>query len=302
MIELSNLTKRYRDRAVVDRVSFAVTPGKVTGFLGPNGAGKSTTMRMMLGLTRPDQGSATICGRRYVDIRYPVRMVGAVLESTAPHPSLTVAGHLSWVAQSNRIGGGRIAEVLELMNLTDAANKRVGALSLGMGQRLALASALLGDPDVLILDEPTNGLDAEGIRWLRELLRRMAADGKIVFLSSHLMSEMSMVADHLLVIHKGRIIADTSVAHFVGEHARSYARVRTPMAAQLMWALAGSGGTSALAADGSMEIGGMTTAEVRKLAEDKGIPLDEVSVGYGSLEDAYLSVISDAGADGKAGE
>jgi ABC-2 type transport system ATP-binding protein len=175
-------------------------------------------MRMMLGLASPDQGSVTIGGRHYAGLRYPIRQVGAVLESAAPHRSLTVAGHLSWVAQSNRIASGRVAEVLELVDLADAAKKRVGALSLGMGQRLALASALLGDPDVLILDEPTNGLDAEGIRWLRELLRRMAADGKIVFLSSHLMTEMSLVADQLIVIHKGRIIADTSVPDFVGQH------------------------------------------------------------------------------------
>jgi ABC-2 type transport system ATP-binding protein len=302
VIEVSNLTKRYRNRAVVDAVSFAVAPGRVTGFLGRNGAGKSTTMRMMLDLTRPDQGSVTIGGRRYADLRYPIRQVGAVLESAAPHRSLTVAGHLSWVAQSNRIASGRIAEVLELMDLTDAARKRVSALSLGMGQRLALASALLGDPDVLILDEPTNGLDAEGIRWLRELLRRMAADGKIVFLSSHLMTEMSLVADHLLIIHQGRIIADTSVADFIGKHARSYSRVRTPRAAQLIWEIEGTGGTPVLAADGSLEIGGMTTTEVRKLAEEKGIPLEELSAGYGSLEDAFLSVISSAGVDGKAGK
>jgi ABC-2 type transport system ATP-binding protein len=240
VIEVSNLTKRYRNRAVVDGVSFTVAPGKVTGFLGRNGAGKSTTMRMMLGLASPDQGSVSINGRRYADLRYPIRHVGAVLESAAPHRSLTVAGHLRWVAQSNRIPSRRIAEVLDLVGLAGAAKKRAGALSLGMGQRLALASALLGDPDVLILDEPANGLDAEAIRWLRELLRRMAADGKIVFLSSHLMTEISLVADHLIVIHEGRIIADTSVADFVG-------------------------------------------------------------AGYGSLEDAFLSVTRGGGVDGGGG-
>jgi len=216
MIEVCDLTKRYRDRVAVDAVSFTVRPGRVTGFLGRNGAGKSTTMRMMLGLARPDRGTATIGGCPYRDLRFPARQVGAVLESAAPHRNLTVAGHLRWVAQSNRIASRRVAEVLDLVALAGEARRRVAALSLGLAQRLALASALLGDPGVLILDEPTNGLDAEGIRWLRELLRQMAADGRVVFLSSHLMTEMSLVADHLVVIHEGRIIADTSAAEFTG--------------------------------------------------------------------------------------
>jgi ABC-2 type transport system ATP-binding protein len=217
VIEVCELTKRYRHRPVVDGVSFTVRPGTVTGFLGRNGAGKTTTMRMMLGLARPDHGTATIGGCQYRDLRSPVRQVGAVLESAAPHRSLTVAGHLRWVARSNRIASRRIAEVLDLVGLAAEAKRRVAALSLGLGQRLALASALLGDPGVLILDEPTNGLDAEGIRWLRQLLRQMAADGKIVFLSSHLMTEMSLVADHLIVIHEGRVIADTTLAGFAGQ-------------------------------------------------------------------------------------
>jgi ABC-2 type transport system ATP-binding protein len=296
VIEVRNLTKRYRKRAVVNDVSFTVEPGKVTGFLGRNGAGKSTTMRMMLGLARPDQGTARIDGRPYPDLHYPLRHVGAVLESTAPHRSLTVLCHLRWVAQSNRIAGRRIIEVMDMVGLAGSSGRRVATLSLGMGQRLALASALLGDPSVLILDEPANGLDAEAIRWLRGLLRGMAAEGKTLFLSSHLMAEMSMVADHLIVIHEGCILADTSMAEFIKKHAQGCTRVRTPSPAELMWQVSARGGTSVLTADGSMEIRGIATPEVKQLATDHGIMLDEISAGTGSLEDAFLSVI-----DPKAG-
>jgi ABC-2 type transport system ATP-binding protein len=291
MIEVHNLTKRYGNHAVVDDVSFTVGPGRVTGFLGRNGAGKSTTMRTMLGLARPDLGTATIGGQFYRDLHYPARQVGAVLESAVPHRSLTVTGYLHWVAQSNRIAGSRVAQVLDLVGLTDASRRRVAALSLGMAQRLALASALLGDPSVLILDEPTNGLDAEAIRWLRELLRAMAAGGKTVFLSSHLMTEMSMVADHLIVIHEGRLLADTSMADFIRTHAQSCALVRTPSPARLMREVSANGGSPMLASDGSLEIKGMTAAEVKQLATDSGIILDELSTGTGSLEDAFLAVI-----------
>jgi ABC-2 type transport system ATP-binding protein len=291
MIEVRNLTKRYQKRAVVDDVSFTVEPGKVTGFLGRNGAGKSTTMRMMLGLARPDGGTARIDGHRYHDLHYPIRRVGAVLESSAPHRSLTVLGHLRWVAQSNRIAARRIIEVMDMAGLAGTSWRRVSDLSLGMGQRLALASALLGDPSVLILDEPTNGLDAEGIRWLRGLLRGMAAESKTVFLSSHLMTEMSMVADHLIVIHEGSILADTAMADFIKQHAQGCTRVRTPAPAELMWQVSTRGGSPVLAADGSMEIRGITIAEVKQLATDHGIMLDEISAGNGALEDAFLNVI-----------
>ncbi|MGH3252157.1 MAG: ABC transporter ATP-binding protein [Trebonia sp.] len=284
------MTKRYRQRAVVDAVTFTVRQGKVTGFLGRNGAGKSTTLRMILGLTRPDGGSALLAGRRYQDVRYPARQVGALLESSVPQRSMTVAGHLRWVAQSNRIDRGRIAEVLDLVDLSEAAGRRVGALSLGMTQRLGLASALLGDPPVLILDEPTNGLDAEGIRWLRELLRGMAADGRTVFLSSHLMAEMSMVADHLIVIHRGRLLADTSVADMVAQHARSYVRIRTPEPGRLSRELAANGGSAALAADDSLQVKGLTAAEIIRVAVSCGIALGELSTGSGSLEDAFLDM------------
>jgi ABC-2 type transport system ATP-binding protein len=297
MIEVCDLTKRYRERTVVDAVTFTVQPGKVTGFLGRNGAGKSTTMRMMLGLTRQDHGTAFIGGRRYQELHYPVRQVGALLESSGPQRSMTVSGHLRWVAQSNRIARARIAEVLDLVDLTEAAGRRVGALSLGMGQRLGLAMALLGDPPVLILDEPTNGLDAEGIRWLRELLRRMATEGRTVFLSSHLMAEMSMVADHLIVIHQGCLLADTSVADFVTRHARTYARVRTREPERLSRELVEKGGSPVLAADGSLEVEGLTAAEIMRVAVSSGIALDEVSAGSGSLEDAFLGITMAGGGE-----
>jgi ABC-2 type transport system ATP-binding protein len=292
VIEVLNLTKRYQRRTVVDEVTFTVQSGKVTGFLGRNGAGKTTTMRMILGLTRPDQGSATIGGRRYRELHYPATHVGALLESSAPQRSMTVSDHLRWVAQSNRISSGRIAEVLDLVGLAGVPGRRVGALSLGTSQRLGLAAALLGDPSVLILDEPTNGLDAEGIRWIRELLRGMAEEGKTVFLSSHLMAEMSMVADHLIVVHEGRLLADTSMTDFIGRHARSYARVRTPEPERLSRELVMTGGSPVLAADGSLEVEGMTAAEVMRVAAGNGITLDELSRGPVSLEDAFLEVIN----------
>lgn len=297
MIDVLNLTKRYRQRAVVDDVTFTVQPGKVTGFLGRNGAGKTTTMRMLLGLIRPDGGLATIGGHRYRELRYPARQVGALLESSAPHRSMTVAGHLRWVAESNRIPGSRIGEVLDLVGLGQVRERRVGALSLGMSQRLGLAAALLGDPAVLILDEPANGLDAEGIRWLRELLRGMAAEGRTLFLSSHLMAEMSMVADHLIVIDNGRVVADTSLADLIARHARRYARVRTPEPARLSRELAAKGASAVLAADGSLEVEGMTAGEVMQVAVGTGITLDELGTGAGSLEDAFFD-ITKVGGDG----
>jgi ABC-2 type transport system ATP-binding protein len=290
MIEVAALTKRYRQRAVVDGVTFTVRPGKVTGFMGRNGAGKSTTLRMILGLTRPDGGSALVGGRRYAEFSYPARQVGALLESSLPQRSMTVAGHLRWVAQSNRIDRARIARVLDQVDLTEAAGRRVGALSLGMTQRLGLAAALLGDPPLLILDEPTNGLDAEGIRWLRELLRGMASEGRTVFLSSHLMGEMSLVADHLIVIHRGRLLADTSVTDLVAQHAHGFVRVRTPEPARLSRELSVKEGTAVLAADGSLQVEGLSAAEVMQVAVASGITLGELTTGAGSLEDAFLDM------------
>jgi ABC-2 type transport system ATP-binding protein len=290
VIDVLNLTKRYRQRTVVDDMTFTIQPGKVTGFLGRNGAGKTTTMRMLLGLARPDGGSATIGGHPYRQVHYPARRVGALLESSAPHRGMTVAGHLRWVAQSNKIPSARIAEVLGLVDLGHARRWRVGALSLGMGQRLGLAAALLGDPPVLILDEPTNGLDADGIRWLRELLRNMAVAGKTVFLSSHLMAEMSMVADHLIIIHEGHVVADSSILDLIARHARSYARVRTSEPERLARVLTEKGASAVLAADGSLEVEGITAGDIMRVAVSIGIALDELTTIAGSLEDAFFDI------------
>ncbi|MFE0377468.1 ABC transporter ATP-binding protein [Streptomyces inhibens] len=295
MIDVQNLTKRYGQNTVVDGLTFTVRSGAVTGFLGANGAGKSTTMRMTLGLTRPDTGSARIGGRAYHELRYPARHVGALLETSAPHRSLTAAHHLLWLAQSNRIARQRVGEVLEMVGLTGAARRRISTFSLGMGQRLGLAAALLGDPPVLVLDEPVNGLDAEGIRWLRELLRSMAAEGRTVLVSSHLMTEMSMVADHLIVIGRGQLLAETSMSDFIQRHGRTYIRVRTPEPLRLNRELEQKGASLRLAPDGSLEVDGMSAAEISRLAAANGLSLEELSTHTGSLEDTFLKLIGNGG-------
>ena len=300
MIDVQNLTKRYAQATVVDGLTFTVRPGAVTGFLGPNGAGKSTTMRMMLGLTRPDSGTARIDGRAYVDLTYPLRHVGALLETSAPHRGLTARDHLSWLAQSNRIARGRVGEVLETVGLAHVARRRIGTFSLGMGQRLGLAAALLGDPPVLVLDEPVNGLDTEGIRWLRELLRSMAAEGRTVLISSHLMTEMALVADHLVVISRGRLLADTGMSDFIERHGRSYVRVRTPEPVGLGRELERRGATVRRAAGGGLDVVGMPAADVSRTAAAGGFPLDELSTHSGSLEETFLEVIGE-GAVGEEG-
>jgi ABC-2 type transport system ATP-binding protein len=298
VIDVQNLTKRYGQTTVVGGLTFTVRPGAVTGFLGPNGAGKSTTMRMMLGLTRPDTGSARIGGRAYRELSYPLRHVGALLETSSPHRSLTAHDHLSWLAQSNRIARGRVREVLETVGLQDAARRRIGAFSLGMGQRLGLAAALLGDPPGLVLDEPVNGLDTEGIRWLRDLLRAMAAEGRTVLISSHLMTEMSMVADHLIVIGHGRLLADTGMSEFIERHGRSYVRVRTAESAPLAEQLERNGATVTRGPDGALDVVGMRAAEISGVAASGGFPLDELSTHEGTLEDTFLGVVGDAAAGG----
>ncbi|CAL9470356.1 Bacitracin transport ATP-binding protein BcrA [Streptomyces sp. enrichment culture] len=290
------LTKRYGPATVVDDLSFTVRPGVVTGFLGPNGAGKSTSMRMLLGLTRPDSGTATIGGRAYRDLTYPLRHVGALLETSAPHRGMTAVGHLSWLARSNRIPRRRVDEVLDAVGLTGAARKRVGTFSLGMGQRLGLAATLLGDPPVLVLDEPVNGLDAEGIRWLRELLRAKAAEGRTVLVSSHLMAEMAQVADELIVISRGRLLAETSVSEFIGRHGRTFVRVRTPEPLRAAQELQAKGATSVRrAADGGLEVDGLPAAEVNRIAAAAGVPVEELSTHTGSLEETFLKLVDDGG-------
>ncbi|MGW0946020.1 ABC transporter ATP-binding protein [Streptomyces sp. NPDC002623] len=297
VIDVQNLTKRYGQNTVVDGFTFTVRSGAVTGFLGPNGAGKSTTMRMLLGLTRPDTGSAMIGGRAYHELRYPARHVGALLETSVPHRGMTAADHLLWLAQSNRIARRRVGEVLETVGLTGAAERRIGTFSLGMGRRLGLAAALLGDPPVLVLDEPVNGLDAEGIRWLRELLRSMAAEGRTVLVSSHLMAEMSMVADHLIVIDRGRLLAETGMEDFIRRHGRTYVRVRTPEPLRLNAELERKGASPRLAPDGSLEIDGMPAAEISRLAAASGLPLEELSTRTASLEDTFLKLTGNGGSN-----
>lgn len=295
MIEVRNLTKSYRRQTVVDGISFSAPAGAVTGFLGPNGAGKSTTMRLILGLARPDAGTTLIGGRAYRELRFPARQVGALLEAAAAHRSMTVRGHLHWVARSNRIPVARISEVLRLTELEYAARRRVGALSLGMGQRLGLAAALLGDPPVLLLDEPVNGLDAEGIRWMRETLRAMARQGRTVLVSSHLMAELALTADKLIVIDRGRLLAQTDTAAFIRQHASSHVRVRTPQPQILCRDLMVQGLEPSLTPDGTLLVPGTTAAHVREVAAARGIDLDELSSEAGSLEDAFLNLIRTAG-------
>ena len=301
MIEVSGLTKRYGHTTAVDNLSFVVRPGMVTGFLGPNGAGKSTTMRLILGLARPDRGSAKIGGRAYSELREPLKQVGALLETASPHKALRAVNHLRWVAKSNRIGPRRVTEVLDLVGLADAGRQRVSTYSLGMGQRLGLAMALLGDPAVLVLDEPVNGLDPEGIRWFRQFTRGRAAEGRTVFVSSHLMSEMAMTADHLIVIGKGRLLADTSMADFVRHNARSYVRVRTAEPDRLGTELRAAGMAVAAAPDGAMEVTGAAPADISRIAAATGLILEELTTQSASLEEAFLALTNSAGGQHNAG-
>ncbi|MEW9530155.1 ABC transporter ATP-binding protein [Microbispora sp. NPDC049125] len=288
MIEIEGLAKSYRHVAAVDGLTFTVPDGKVTAFLGPNGAGKSTTMKMILGLVRPDRGRATLGGLPYRELDEPLRRVGASLEAAVPHRGRSAYHHLLWLAQSNRIGRHRVHEVLEMVDLTGAAGRRAGGFSLGMSRRLGLAAALLGDPPVLVLDEPANGLDPEGIRRLRDLLRRLAAEGRTVFVSSHLMAEMAQTAEHLIVIGRGRLLADMSTADFVARNARSYVRIRARDPERLHRELISAGISATGRDDGSIAVEGASAAEVSELALARGLPLDELSTQTASLEDAFL--------------
>jgi ABC-2 type transport system ATP-binding protein len=292
VIEATGLTKRYGPKTAVDGIDFTVRPGIVTGFLGPNGAGKSTTMRMIIGLDRPTAGSVTIDGKRYAELRAPLREVGALLDAKAVHTGRSARDHLRALAATHGIRRHRVDEVIALTGLESVATKRVGGFSLGMGQRLGIAAALLGDPAVLILDEPVNGLDPEGVIWVRTLSRQLAAEGRTIFLSSHLMSEMAQTADHIIVLGRGRIIADAPVADIVALAAGDSVRVRTPdpgFAAMLSEA----GGAVNLAADGSFVVSGIPAPRVGELAAGHGVVLHELVALAGSLEDAYLSLTQD---------
>ena len=303
MIEARELSKWYGDKLAVDAVSFTVQPGIVTGFLGPNGAGKSTTMRMVMGLDRPSSGSVTVNGRRYADHADPLHQVGALLEARAVHPGRSARNHLLALALTAGIPRSRVDQVLDMVGLTDVAGRRVGGFSLGMGQRLGVAAALLGDPQTLILDEPVNGLDLDGIRWIRALLTALAAEGRTVFLSSHLMSEMAVTADHVIVIGKGRLLRDQPMADFISEASVETVRVVTPERDRLSELLARSGATvrtSATAGEPdqpsagdpltTLTVEGTGAREIGTLAAEAGITLWELSPQAGSLEDAYLAL------------
>lgn len=291
MIELRQLTKSYGSRIAVDGLTCSIEPGRVTGFLGPNGAGKSTTMRLILGLDRPSAGQALINGRPYAQLKAPMREVGALLDARAVHPGRTVRQHLRCLADSNGIARRRIDEVLGIAGLTAAADKRAGRLSLGMGQRLGIAAALLGDPHVLLLDEPVNGLDTDGIRWIRQLLQDLAREGRTVLLSSHLMSEVAMTAGHVVVIGKGRLIADAGVQEFIGLRADRRVRVRTDQPERLAALLADCGAAvQEEAGDDVLIVSDVDSAAIFSLAAAKSIVLSELTPQRSSLEDAYVSL------------
>ncbi|MGI5480583.1 ABC transporter ATP-binding protein [Streptomyces lavendofoliae] len=288
MIELEGLTKRFGTKTAVDHLSFQVRPGVVTGFLGPNGAGKSTTMRMVLGLDHPTGGSVRIDGRHYRELDEPLKYIGALLEARGLHGGRTAYNNLLCLAQSNRIPESRVSEVLELVGLTAVARRKPKGFSMGMGQRLGIAAALLGNPKILMFDEPVNGLDPEGIHWIRNLMKTLAAEGRTIFVSSHLMSEMALTADHLIVIGQGRLLADTSMADFIQRNSRGYVRLRSPQRERLLDALHGAGLAATEAGDGALEVDGATTEEVGDLAAGHGITLHELSAQRASLEEAFM--------------
>jgi ABC-2 type transport system ATP-binding protein len=295
VIEVQNLTKRYGERLAVQDLSFVVKPGVVTGFLGPNGSGKSTTMRLILGLDAPTAGTALVGGRVYRDIPDPVREIGAMLEARAIHTGRSARNHLRALAATHGITDARVEEVIDLVGLAEVARKRVGTFSLGMGQRLGIASSLLGNPKTVVLDEPVNGLDPEGIRWVRELLRRLAAEDKTVFLSSHMMSEMSLIAERLVVIGKGRLIADTSVEEFVEQaSAGAPVQVKSPRAGELRAALERVHAEVTPEADGVLVVRGSTPADIGELAAQLGIPLHGLMPQQISLEDAFMQITRDS--------
>ncbi|WP_123027137.1 ABC transporter ATP-binding protein [Mycolicibacterium stellerae] len=293
MIELAGLTKVFGDTRAVDDLTCTIEPGVVTGFLGPNGAGKTTTMRMILGLDRPTSGTATIDGKPYRELTEPLRHVGALLDAKQTHPNRSVRAHLRWIAATQRLPSGRIDEVLDMVGLATVAAKKAGTLSLGMSQRLGIAAALLGDPPVLLFDEPVNGLDPEGIRWVRTLMRTLAGEGRTVFVSSHLLAEMSNTADRLVVIGRGKLIASTTVSEFVGR--ADTVRVRSPQLELLRGVLSDAGiGVDDDAEASALLVRGAASEVVGELAARNGITLHELTSQQASLEDAYMKLTDDA--------
>jgi ABC-2 type transport system ATP-binding protein len=294
VIEVRHLSKRYGRVVAVDDLSFAVEPGRVTGFLGPNGAGKSTTMRMMLGLDHPSAGSVLIDGRPYQTLTEPLRQVGALLDAGAVHGGRSGYHHLIWLAQTNRIPASRVDAVAKQVGLTSVLHKRVKSFSQGMRQRLGIAAALLGDPPVLLLDEPMNGLDTAGIVWLRNLMKELAANGRTVLVSSHLMSEMALTAEHLIVIGRGRLLADTTVAEFIERHSTSYVRIATPEPQRMRTMLAAEGIRVTDTGDGTLAAHGADPARVGDLAAANGLAVHEIGTRSASLEEAFVRMTADA--------
>ena len=299
MIEVHDLTKRYGQKVAVDQLSFSVQPGKVTGFLGPNGAGKSTTMRLILGLDRPQRGAATIGGKPYRELHNPLRTVGALLEARSVHTGRTAFNHLLFLAQTQGLPRSRVQEVINLVGLGAVANKRTGGFSLGMSQRLGIAAAMLGDPAVLVLDEPVNGLDPEGILWIRNLMKRLADEGRTVFVSSHLMNEMAVTADHLVVIGRGRLIADCSTREFVEQRTAQSVLVRTPHPDKLASAIAAEGGhvTPEATPPGgvpALNVTGMPAPRIGELAAANSVVLHELTPKTGSLEEAFMEMTAES--------
>jgi ABC-2 type transport system ATP-binding protein len=299
MIEARELTKRFGDKVAVDHLSFSVQPGRVTGFLGPNGAGKSTTMRMILGLDHPDGGTATIDGQPYEQLATPLRKVGALLEARSVHTGRTAFNHLLFLAQSQGLPRQRVQEVIALVGLNEVAGRRTGGFSLGMSQRLGIAAALLGNPGVLLLDEPVNGLDPEGILWIRNLMKQLATEGRTVFVSSHLMNEMSVTADHLIVIGRGKLIADCSTREFIAQSTQQSVLVRTPDAAKLASAITAEGGhveTREATADDApaLTVTGIPAPRIGELAAASSVVLHELTPQTGSLEEAFMELTADS--------
>src|ERR1700729_4288281 len=290
MIEVRGLTKRYGDKIAVDNLTFGIEPGRVTGFLGPNGAGKTTTMRCILGLDYPTEGTVIVDGKSYHDMAYPMREVGALLEAKAVHGGRSAYNHLLCLAQTNSLPRRRVGEVLELVGLTEVARKRVKGFSLGMSQRLGIAATLLGDPKMLMFDEPVNGLDPEGILWIRNLMKALASEGRTVFVSSHLMSEMENTADHLIVIGRGKLISDCTVSEFISANSQQTVRVRTPQPELLTKLVAAAGAAVREDGDGSMVITGLDSGQVGDLAYDNAVRLHELSPVHASLEQAFMEL------------
>ncbi|MFE6226402.1 ABC transporter ATP-binding protein [Streptomyces sp. NPDC057854] len=294
MIELDGLTKRYGTKTAVDHLSCQVRPGMITGFLGPNGAGKSTTMRMMLDLDNPTSGTVRIDGRHYRELDEPLKYIGALLDAKAMHGGRSAYHNLLCLAQSNRIPERRVGEVLDLVGLTAVARKKSKGFSLGMGQRLGIASALLGDPEILMFDEPVNGLDPEGIHWIRNLMKSLAAEGRTIFVSSHLMSEMALTADHLIVIGQGKLLADMSMADFIQRNSRSFVRLRSPQQERLRDVLHAEGFVVVEAGNGTLEVDGATTERLGELAAAHQLTLHELSAQRASLEEAFMQMTAGA--------